>query len=806
MHHRWFPRLKETKLEDGVVPRLRLVTFPNAGSSENVYTGPDKTAFAGETGRRDNYLIKWAKAHMVEVYAAQPPGRDARLKEAPLTTCADIAASAFKLLRSVLFSEPRVPWAIFAHSMGTWCSVEFIKLAPSPPTIFVVSAFPSPTRPLAERPWVPLNKLDDDDAFKNECRQWNINEIVFSEGMWKTYEPLLRADFKCFNDYPAWDGTPVFNEAKAGSFPVRAIYGTSDKRCTKEVVAEWAAVVPDFAVVDSIDGHHLFPYDETARYAWFRRVCTAIEEAQPYAIYECIGRKGAACRTGCELTTSLVEPELQAGWVVEVGEEKVNLKGTVRLHIKNYATAMGAGEKTTMDAWASKKLFAYRGFVDRTLKSKTASNGHEEAKEAVEPPLADPTQLDASSFSTGMLYTVTGKAGAMLRAGCELDTSDLQITLPTGCECYVVQEKPNAQGSVRARVVRYSQNSGPWCEVDGWCTAKFLTPGAEAAEPLPAIGSKPFAAVFNKPAKIGDVVFLFPGQGAQKIGMLEPYLKVPGVKDMFQRASAVFGEDLLEIVQKGPVEKLNDTRFSQVCVFLTSLAAAKKVEHDDSSVIKRAVACAGFSLGEYTALTFAGVLELETALKLLKVRGEAMGAACDSSELPTGMMTVVGIEEAKLQELLEQYPDCSIANQLFPKGRVLSGPKDQLAKIEQQVKDLQVAGSKTIVQPVSGAFHSKYMAPAAETLRKALDDAVFAPPSRVVYSNVTAKPHDADVSSIKQKMFEQLTAGVLWEDTIRDMAERFSNTSNFYEPAPGKQLTSMMRRIQPENVPKMKNV
>ena len=191
---------------------------------------------------------------------------------------------------------------------------------------------------------------------------------------------------------------------------------------------------------------------------------------------------------------------------------------------------------------------------------------------------------------------------------------------------------------------------------------------------------------------------LFPGQGAQKVGMLEPYKSAPGVKAMFKKASKIFGTDLLELVEKGPAEKLNDTRYSQVCVFLTSMAAVKKLEKDDPDAVARCNVTAGFSLGEYSALTFAGVMELETALTLLKLRGEAMGAACDLA--PSGMMTVIGLEDEALAEVMPD--DVTIANQMFPKGRVLSGSKDGIAKVEAAVKALNVAGVKTIVQPAGG--------------------------------------------------------------------------------------------------------
>ena len=445
---------------------------------------------------------------------------------------------------------------------------------------------------------------------------------------------------------------------------------------------------------------------------------------------------------------------------------------------------------------------------------------------------------------------------------------------------------------------------------------------------------------------------LFPGQGAQKVGMLEPYKSAPGVKAMFKKASKIFGTDLLELVEKGPAEKLNDTRYSQVCVFLTSMAAVKKLEKDDPDAVARCNVTAGFSLGEYSALTFAGVMELETALTLLKLRGEAMGAACDLA--PSGMMTVIGLEDEALAEVMPD--DVTIANQMFPKGRVLSGSKDGIAKVEAAVKALNVAGVKTIVQPVggrrrfffggvsrdfermflgardakhssdepsaprrrpleralratrcprraaargddgrrqqvetrrrrrrrprarrvgvegrrrlllrsrgvgaplvvggrhlcgrrrgrrrqlvaagatggadsssldlerrfrfewgarrdasgsqvSGAFHSPYMASAADKLETALASATFGAPNRVCYSNVDGRPHAADAESIKCKMKEQLMAGVLWEDTMNHM--KGDGVVRYFEPAPGRQLSSMLRRIDGAEYAKMKNV
>jgi [acyl-carrier-protein] S-malonyltransferase len=164
------------------------------------------------------------------------------------------------------------------------------------------------------------------------------------------------------------------------------------------------------------------------------------------------------------------------------------------------------------------------------------------------------------------------------------------------------------------------------------------------------------------------------------------------------------------------------------------------------------------------------------------------------------MMTVVGLEDDALKKMMPE--GVSIANQLFPKGRVLSGSKDGLQAVEDAVKEAKIAGSKTIVQPVSGAFHSPFMATAAEKLGEALAAATFRKPARVVYSNVDGLPHADDADAIKRRMKAQLTAGVMWQDTI----DHIGDLDAFYEPAPGKQLASMMRRIDAARHAKMRSI
>ena len=408
-------------------------------------------------------------------------------------------------------------------------------------------------------------------------------------------------------------------------------------------------------------------------------------------------------------------------------------------------------------------------------------------------------------------YVCVAKKAAALRSGCELSSGLLDVEIASGWTVDVSESRVTAAGTMRCRIVSYTTRRGETFERDGWVSGKLFSYDglaghanpARVPEPEPeaeaAAGEAPFAAVFGAPTGKGNVM-LFPGQGAQKVGMLAPYADTPRVKAMFEEASKVFGADLLELVTKGPAETLNDTRFSQVCVFLTSMAAVMKLARDDPKAVDACAVTAGFSLGEYSALTFAGVMGLKTALTLLKLRGEAMGAACDLA--PSGMMTVIGLDDDALRGLMPA--DVSIANQMFPKGRVLSGSKAGIADVEREIKALNLPGVKTIVQPVSGAFHSPFMATAAAKLEEALASADFRPPTRVVYSNVDGRPHGDDVDSIKRKMKDQLTAGVMWQDTIDHM--RALDAKAFYEPAPGRQLASMMRRIDPANAAKMKSV
>jgi len=311
--------------------------------------------------------------------------------------------------------------------------------------------------------------------------------------------------------------------------------------------------------------------------------------------------------------------------------------------------------------------------------------------------------------------------------------------------------------------------------------------GKGAAEPVEAIEIDADGQLFEKPIGSGTVI-LFPGQGTQKPGMINHYLDAPGVAEIFKVAEEVYGFDLLPLCKDGPAEKLNDTRVSQPAVFLTSLASMYKMKMTDPTGFENCDVCAGFSLGEYTALVFAGAMDLRTALGLIKARGEAMADAAALEE--TGMVSIVGLDDAQIAQVCEKS-GCSVANQLFPKGRVLSGKVSECKDAKLQADELQAI--KTQLLRVSGGFHSKYMQPAADKLKEALAKCTMGSPHRTVYSNVSAKPYTGGGDEIKEKLALQLTTGVMWEDTVRDMLK--ANPTKYVEAAPGAQLKAMTRRI-----------
>jgi [acyl-carrier-protein] S-malonyltransferase len=288
------------------------------------------------------------------------------------------------------------------------------------------------------------------------------------------------------------------------------------------------------------------------------------------------------------------------------------------------------------------------------------------------------------------------------------------------------------------------------------------------------------------------IAFLFPGQGAQTVGMgRELDQELPAVRSLFDRANAILGFDLRALCFDGPSDALEATDVNQPAIFVASLAALEDLKVKQPEVVAACAGAAGLSLGEYTALVFAGALDFETALKVVRRRGQAMQAA--SLATPSGMTSIVGLDEANVDELCQRVAPFGRlwkANLLGPGNIVVSGEKAALEHLEPIATKL--GADRVIPLAVAGAFHSELMKPADEQLAEVLDGAAISPPRIPVYSNVDAAPH-SDPDDLRRTLVAQVLNGVRWEDSMRRM--RAEGFDTFYEIGPGRVLTSLLKRI-----------
>ena len=286
--------------------------------------------------------------------------------------------------------------------------------------------------------------------------------------------------------------------------------------------------------------------------------------------------------------------------------------------------------------------------------------------------------------------------------------------------------------------------------------------------------------------------FLFPGQGAQFVGMArELTANLPAAKALFDEAAEVLGYDLLELCVNGPAERLNETDVSQPAIFVASLAALESVKATSPDVVAGVAATAGLSLGEYTALVFAGAISFREALQVVKARGEAMQAAALAT--PSGMIAVLGLEPSEVEVLVaEARPvgTIEIANLLCPGNTVVSGTLAALDAFEQIC--VAKGGLRTARLAVAGAFHTTLMKPADDKLAEALAKVTITAPRIPVLSNVDAKPH-TDPAEIRTLLVRQVFSPVLWEATVRGLMA--SGVDKFYEIGPGRVLAGLLKRV-----------
>jgi len=297
--------------------------------------------------------------------------------------------------------------------------------------------------------------------------------------------------------------------------------------------------------------------------------------------------------------------------------------------------------------------------------------------------------------------------------------------------------------------------------------------------------------VASKDSTVSKIAFLFPGQGAQHVGMGKTLAaNYPAAAALYESANKILGYDLRRYCFDGPAEDLDSTVISQPAIFVTSLAALEVLRADSPEVVLGCEITAGLSLGEYTALVFSGAMTFEDGLRLVQRRGEAMQEASDAT--PSGMVSALLLELEQVKAICSQASDpgvLQIANYLCPGNTVLSGEN---AACERAVELIEEAGGKAVPLPVAGAFHTDIMKPADARLAEALAGVPLERPEIPLVSNVDAEVHH-DPDALRELLVRQVVSPVRWEESMRLMLDR--GIDEFYEIGPGKVLRGLLRRI-----------
>jgi [acyl-carrier-protein] S-malonyltransferase len=283
--------------------------------------------------------------------------------------------------------------------------------------------------------------------------------------------------------------------------------------------------------------------------------------------------------------------------------------------------------------------------------------------------------------------------------------------------------------------------------------------------------------------------FIFPGQGSQYVGMAKDlYEKTVEAKEMIRTADDILGANLTYIMFNGPENELKQTQFTQPAIFLHSVILASIIRTIDAD------AAAGHSLGEYSAYVASGTIQFHEAIKLVRARGVAMQEAGDQNE--GTMAAIIGLEPDKVESLCAEASASGIvqcANFNSPGQIVISGSIEGVKKAMELCKSDGAKMVKELV--VSAAFHSPLMLLAKEKFNSVLEGTNFFKSKFPVYTNVTAKPVDT-IPEIKTMLYEQITAPVRWEETIRNMIN--DGIEEFYEIGPGNVLQGLVKRINPD--------
>lgn len=286
--------------------------------------------------------------------------------------------------------------------------------------------------------------------------------------------------------------------------------------------------------------------------------------------------------------------------------------------------------------------------------------------------------------------------------------------------------------------------------------------------------------------------FVFPGQGAQFVGMgKDLYDNNPLAKELFEKANDILGFRITDIMFSGTDEELKQTKVTQPAVFLHSVISALCMGEDVAPDM-----VAGHSLGEFSALVAAGALNFEDGLKLVYARAMAMQKACEAA--PSTMAAIVGLDDATIEnvctEINTENNVVVPANYNCPGQLVISG---NVEAVKAACEKLKAAGAKrALLLPVGGAFHSPLMQPAKDELQAAIEATTFNTPKCAVYQNVDAQAH-TDAEEIKSNLIAQLTASVRWTQEVQNMIA--AGATDFTECGPGKVLQGMIGKIAKGN-------
>ncbi|RTY64278.1 ACP S-malonyltransferase [Flavobacterium sp. LB2P53] len=284
--------------------------------------------------------------------------------------------------------------------------------------------------------------------------------------------------------------------------------------------------------------------------------------------------------------------------------------------------------------------------------------------------------------------------------------------------------------------------------------------------------------------------YVFPGQGAQFTGMgKDLYENSALAKELFEKANAILGFRITDIMFEGTAEELKETKVTQPAVFLHSVILAKTLGEDFKPEM-----VAGHSLGEFSALVANGTLSFEDGLKLVSQRALAMQKACEIK--PSTMAAVLGLADNIVEEVCASIDGIVVpANYNCPGQLVISG---ETSAVEKACEAMKGAGAKrALLLPVGGAFHSPMMEPAREQLAAAIEATTFSTPICPVYQNTTASAV-SDPAEIKKNLIIQLTAPVKWTQSVQQMIQ--DGATSFTEVGPGKVLAGLIGKIDRDAV------